>query len=172
MKLKKLPKLISAVLAVLLLVACTPTEPDVCGVLNELCAVFPEEAGKYILYSSYEHEGYTLADGDIVGRLYTGRFEPPSCFERIESYAVRLPLDDSGFEIHVIKCLNLSDTEELSDLLMRRIDSIRSSEIREYAPESYEKYFNSAEIYVKGKYVFLLATPDNYAVKRQIKRIL
>ena len=64
-----------------------------------------------------------------------------------------------------------SDTEEVSALLQKRIDRICNSEILEYAPESFEKYFRGAEIFVYKRAVFLLATPDNRAVKKEIKRV-
>ena len=114
--------------------------------------------------------GYTVFDGRSIGRLYIGRWEEPACFSVISEYAIRLPLDDSGFEIHAIRCVNLSDTEEISRLIRKRIDMLQNAEIKEYAPESYERYFVGAEVYVFGDTVFLLATPDNLSVKRLIRR--
>ncbi len=154
-----------------ILPSCAKKEQDICSILTRLCDIFPEEYGFSALYSDTEQEGFILADGDDLGRLYTGLFQPPSCYSRIEGFAIRLPMDDSGFEIHIIKCVNRSDTEEISALLMRRIDKITSSEIMDYAPESYEKYFIGAEIYIRGDMVFLLATPDNAKVKREIKTL-
>ncbi len=166
-------KFVCLILAlVMLLPSCAKKGPDICSLLLRLCDMFSDEYGPSVLYSSMEHDGFTVAGGDSIGRLYTGLFESPSCYSRIEGFAIRLPLDDSGFEIHIIKCVNRSDTEEISSLLMRRIDSITSSEIMEYAPEGYERYFIGAEIFVRGDTVFLLATPDNASVKREIKSAL
>jgi hypothetical protein len=122
------------------------------------------------MYSDIEKDGFSVADGKMLGRLYNGKWEVPTCFLRISEYAVRLPLDDSGFEIHALKCLNASDTEEVSRLVRKRIDRLQSAEIKEYAPESFERCFVGAEVYVRGDIVFLLATPDNLSAKRIIKR--
>ncbi len=163
-------KIICLILALTaFLPSCSKNAPDICLLLTELCEDFSDECGPSVLYCSTEREGFITADGDDIGRLYTGRFESPNCYSRIKDFAIRLPLDDSGFEIHIIKCVNRSDTNEIAALLMRRIDSITSSEIMDYAPESYERYFISAEIFIQGDTVFLLATPDNANVKRKIK---
>ncbi len=155
-----------------ILPSCSNKDTPICEILTELCSLFPEEAGMALLLSTESHYNFKSASGSDIGRLYTGKFESPSCYDRISEFAIRLPQDDSGFEIHVIKCVNRSDTKEISELVMRRIDSIRSSEILDYAPEDYEKYFRGVEVYVCKSYVFLLATPDNAVVKRKIKTLL
>ncbi len=168
---KKIKLLCLFLALIALLPSCAKKERDICSLLLELCDIFSEEYGPSVLYSDAEHQGFTKSDGVTLGRLYTGLFEPPNCYSRIKSFAVRLPMDDSGFEIHIIKCVNRSDTEEISALLMRRIDSITSSEIMDYAPESYERYFIGAEVFTRGDTVFLLATPDNAKVKKEIKKL-
>ncbi len=157
--------------SVFLLFGCAPSETDICEVLSELSSLFPEEQ-KCVFYTSAERDSFKLADSKALGRLYMGKFETPGCYPRIKDFAIRLPLDDSGFEIHIIKCVNRSDREEIADMLMRRIDSVRSSEILDYAPENYEKYFIGAEVYTRGDLVFLLATPDNAEVIRKIKKLI
>ncbi len=151
--------------------SCSEKEPDIYGMLISLCEVFDEEYGTSLLYSDSEQEGFYTSSPEEFGRLFTGRIEPPYCFSRIAGYAIRLPVDDSGFEIHIVLCVNRSDAEEVSALLQKRIDRICGSEILEYAPESYERYYRGAEIYVYKKAVFLLATPDNRALKKEIKRL-
>ena len=152
------------------LCSCSKSPKDIYGLVKTLSESFDEDSGACIYYSDKEQVGYTVLDGRSLGRLYIGRWEEPACFSVISEYAIRLPLDDSGFEIHAIRCVNLSDTEEISRLIRKRIDMLQNAEIKEYAPESYERYFVGAEVYVFGDTVFLLATPDNLSVKRLIRR--
>ena len=151
--------------------SCSESKPDIYSMLVGLCDIFDDEYGPSLLYSDIETDGFHTASPEEFGRLFTGRIEPPYCFSRIAGYAIRLPVDDSGFEIHIVLCVNRSDTEEIAELLQKRVDRIRDSEIREYAPESYEKYFLGAEIYVYKSAVFLLATPDKKKKKKEIKRL-
>ena len=148
--------------------SCAKSPEDIYGLVVKLSDSFSEESGACVFYSDTEKDGFAVADGRELGRLYIGKWEEPYCFSRIRGYAVRIPLDDSGFEIHALKCVNVSDTEEVSRLVQMRIDRLQNAEIKEYAPESYERYFVGAEIYVRGDTVFLLATPDNRAVKKMI----
>ena len=150
--------------------SCQKSPENIYVLLTKISESFEDEAFASLMYSDTETDGFTVADGRTLGRLYDGRWEEPSCYNRISSYAVRLPLDDSGFEIHILKCVSLSDRSEVSALVQRRIDRLQNAEIREYAPESYEKYFVGAELYVKGDTVFLIATPDNEAAKKIIRR--
>ncbi len=117
-----------------------------------------------------QNDGLRVQSSEDFGFLYDGIFAPPVCYDRIENYAIRLSLDFSGFELHVIKCVNISDCEEVSAMLQRRVDKLQNAEIRDYAPEGYEICFTGATVYTKGRYVFLISTYDNEAVIKQIKR--
>lgn len=110
-----------------------------------------------------------LLDSEKFAFLYTGRYEALPCADRIVSYAVRLPSDMGGCEIHAVECVNPSDCEEIAVYMQMRIRSLRSSEMLSIAPETHEKCFLGAEIFTKGRFVFLLATPDNAAVKKAIE---
>jgi hypothetical protein len=131
---------------------------------------------KAIFYSDAtrkcENVDFDVLSGEDFGYLYDGVFKAPVCFNRIEGYAIRMPLDTSGYEIHVIKCVNISDSTEIEQMLLSRLERLQSAEILEYAPKSYEICFRGAIVYTCGRYVFLLATPDNEAMIREIKRIL
>ncbi len=139
--------------------SCRDKAVDIYTELTNMCGLYGDVYGRCVLYSDRESEGFTVSDGVLLGRLYTGKFEEPSCISRIEGFAIRLPLDESGFEIHIIKCFNRSDTAEIASLLMRRVDRVTSSEILDYAPETYEQHFRSAEVRVDGDRVYLLAVP-------------
>lgn len=154
-------------------VSCNVKSCDIYEFLTELCEAFDEGAGvgKGITYAenALTSLGIKQMAPERFGRLYTGRNEPPPCFSRIEGYALRLPSDESGFEIHIIRCVNRSDTAEVSNMLASRIEMLSSAEIRQYAPSTYLTYFENAEIYVRGRYVFLLATPNNEKCIKIIK---
>ena len=146
---------------------CGCDKTDIYGLMGEMCAYFDsngETDKKYVLMTDEN------SSAEKLGRLYTGLHEAPGCYQLITGYAVRLPADESGFEIHALRCRNRSDTEEVAELLRKRIKKISSSEIKEYAPESFEMYFAGSEIFVYRDTVYLLATPDNSAIKRIIKR--
>ncbi len=162
--------LLAFVFYILSLSSCQKSPENIYSLVIKLSESFGDENGYCLFYSDIETEGFSVADGEAFGRLYSGKWENPSCFSRITGYAIRLPLDDSGFEIHAIKCVNVSDTEEVSRLVQKRIDRLQNAEIKAYAPESYERYFVGAEVYVRGDTVFLLATPDNLSVKKIIKK--
>ena len=148
-----------------------------CEVLVRLCGVYGEVGNeRAVFYSDLtrkcENVGFEELSAEKFGYLYDGVFASPVCFDRIEGYAIRMPLDDSGFELHVVKCVNISDSGEVAGMLLRRVEKMQSAEILEYAPESYEICFRGAIVYTFGRYVFLLSTPDNQAAVKEIKRIL
>ena len=153
------------------------SDGDICRILTELCKVGGDGGENKAIF--YLDEAHKCENGDFrvlskedFGYLYDGIFSAPVCFERIEGYAIRMPLDDSGYEIHVVKCVNISDSVEVSQMLMRRVERMQSAEILDYAPESYEICFRGAIVYTRGRYVFLLATPDNEALVKEIKRLI
>ena len=154
--------------------SCGCDETDIYAVLDELCLYFSENGerdAKYILVTGKNAPaGYVEWSSDKFGRLYTGLYEEPGCFPLITGYALRLPSDESGFEIHVVRVRNRSDTEEVAALMRKRVQKISSSEIREFAPESFEMYFVGSEVFVYRDTVYLLATPDNVAAKRLIRK--
>jgi len=160
--------------ALFVLVGCGRNETDIYTVMNRLCLYYSEsseQTSKYTLISGKTApEGYVEWGADKFGRLYTGLYEAPACFPLITAYAIRLPSDESGFEIHAVRCQNRSDTDEVAALLQKRIKKISSSEIKEHAPESFEMYYAGSEIFVFHDTVYLLATPDNSAAKKLIRR--
>lgn len=160
------------ILSLTFITSCSERKVNTNDFLLYLCEIFSEDQKNAVLYGTQEQEDFKLMTPEDAGRLYLGRWESPNCYNRIQSMAVRLPLDDSGFEIHIIKGLNRSDSSELSALLQKRTDKIQNSEIKQYAPENYQEYYVGAEIYSYKGYIFLLATPNNRAVKKAIRAYL
>lgn len=171
--------LLSAIILSVCLSACggTPkaSAEELCLSLNEL---FPNTDRGAVMLSDKASEdesgsgGFSPLTDQAIGRLYTGLYEQPSCRSRIDACAVRLPIDESGFEIHVLCALNPSDVQEITALLDRRLQKMKTAEILQYAPDEYKPHYENAEIFTKRNYVFLLATPDNAAAKRLIREKL
>ena len=163
-------RLFCAVLALavclIALASCQVRTAEASELLTKLCDVFGSEdsAKKGTVYDAERS-----LSPERFGMLYTGKYDPPPCFSRIAGYAIRLPSNEYGFEIHVIKCVNRSDTTEISRMLSNRIQTLRSAEIREYAPDTYLRYFENATVFTKGKYAILLATPNNEKCIKIIK---
>ncbi len=153
---------------------CGRNETDIYTVMDKLCLHYSEnfeQTAKHTLISGETAPaGYVKWSAEKFGRLYTGLYEAPACFPLITAYAIRLPSDESGFEIHAVRCQNRSDTDEVAALLQKRIKKISSSEIKEYAPESFEMYYAGSEIFIYRDTVYLLATPDNAAAKKLIRK--
>lgn len=156
--------------------SCGRSDTDIYDAIYELCEAGGNAlCGDAVFYAdsrgASENEELRVRSDEDFGFLYDGVFKAPSCFDRIDGYVLRIPLDDSGFEIHIIKCVNLSDCDEVEAMLLRRANKMRNAEILEYAPKGYGECLKNAEVYKKGRYVFLLSTYDNEAVYKQIKKM-
>ena len=170
-----LKKILLFVLVILIFPICrcdSQQKTDIKTVMRELCALQSETKGVMYCRETAGEEDFFVLDEDNFGRLYSGKFAPPVCIDRINDYTVRLPVDDSGYEIHIIECLNRSDVGEVADMLRQRTEKIQNSEILEYAPENFEKYFRGATVLTYGRYAVLLATPDNEAAEKLLKKLL
>ena len=144
---------------------------DLLYALLEVCDGAESRGAVYCdIASETENEALRVLSNEEFGFLYLGKKEAPACIEGIEGYALRLPLDTDGFELHVIKCKSPAYAREAAKLLMLRVDKLKGAEILSYAPEGYELYFRGAQVRTKGCYAFLLATPDNSAVIDVIDR--
>ncbi len=173
-------RVISLILGVLAVCGCVIScsggdDVDIYEMLLELCETGGNAAqGDAVFYAdeegAEENDGFRVRSKEDFGFLYDGIFAAPACYDRIEGYAIRLPLDDSGFEVHIIECVNVSDATEVMMMLQRRVDKMQNAEILEYAPENYEICFRGAIVCSRGRYAFLVSTYDNEAVKEVIKR--
>ncbi len=177
---RKITAVLSAALCICFLAsACTGKEDDadIVQLLYRLCEVGGQGSEDTAAFyfddvTASKYDGLRVRSSEDFGFLYDGIFAEPVCYNRIENYAIRLPLDTSGFEVHIMRCVNLSDCAEVQAMLSRRLDKMQNAEIREYAPENYEICFTGATVYAEGRYVFLISTYDNEAVIKEIKRAL
>lgn len=173
-------RLVSLILGILTVCGCVLScsngdDADMYEMIYGLCEAGGNGAvGDAVFYADEEgaraNDGLRVRSKEDFGFLYDGVFAAPACFDRIEGYVIRMPLDDSGFEVHIIRCVNVSDCAEVSAMLQRRVDKMQSAEILEYAPENYEICFRGAIVYTRGRYAFLISTYDNEAVRELIKR--
>ncbi len=154
--------------------SCSAKEVSALELCAAVDALFLQEDRGAIFYSSRQIANIPSEEltPSLLGRIYTGRYQQPDCCDRISECAVRLPLDESGFEVHVAVALNLSDVPELTRLLEKRLKRMTSNELLQYAPEEYERNYATAELYTVGRYVILLATPDNALAKRTVRSML
>lgn len=103
---------------------------------------------------------FNRLDTRRAAQLYDGMDPVPLC----DGYAVCLSPRDRVYEIHIYRCSATDRTGELEKILRRRIELLQSPDVYLYDPEGYEEIVNAAAVYRKGKYVCLLATPDNDGV--------
>ena len=93
-------------------------------------------------------------------------------FDGVEEYAVCLSDGTHGMEIHIFYMESPSDARNMQKLLLRRVQLMKRRSLYLYAPEAYERYFSSASVYRKGRFVMLLATGENERVWDRIKTYL
>lgn len=106
-----------------------------------------------------------------LGYLYSGTREEFEDFQRIRDFSIRLSCEISVFEIHVIEAIHASDARILAEAMSRRASKLNETIAFEKASGRIS-CASGADVYVKGKYVFLLATPDNQAAIDAIEKIL
>lgn len=115
----------------------------------------------------YDHR----EESAFLAALY-GEEEKPEIFSSVEECTIVLSKNDGGFEIQILKMRHLSQVREGERLLRQRMELLQSAEMRNYLGQRYEDYIASAVIFVKGRYVFLLATGDNERALRCIEKNL
>ncbi len=124
------------------------------------------QCSQYVKNEKEFAKGYISEES--FNNMYTGNQIELSEWDMIDQF--RLVVSDSSnlFEIHVIKAVNISDTEIIKKLVEKRAALIEN--FRKTA----SGYFtaNKADVYVKGKFVFLLVTPDNEKAIKIINKSL
>lgn len=118
-----------------------------------------------------EMESRSYLSHKLAGIIYYGKkSENVRELNLLSDFVIRLPDDQSAFEIHVLKVKNLSNREEVIELCQRRIKMLQKSEVYLYVPEAYEENIAGATVYTKGNFVILLITPDNQKAINAIER--
>ena len=97
--------------------------------------------------------------------------ESAKVLDMADSFAIRLALVRSPYEYAVIKAKSTDGTDEIAKILAYRIDAARTLANR-IGSEEEKAIANSAEIYVRGKYVILVMTDDNKSILNSAKKAI
>lgn len=175
----------------LLLVSCAESADIPSDIAAKLMLLYPEKSESCSVYidsaSEYE-EGY-LSREDLT-YLYCSESAPESAAEALDctdGWAIILSGGTELFELHVFRVRNRADADLVAKMLYRRVKMFRSYDFysavekeenrpnliggnRLFGGYSYGKdslfgdtpyVAANSMVYVKGRYIFLLATPDN-----------
>lgn len=132
--------------------------------LEELTGLYPDIPETESVYLSGKEEtekGY-LSEQDAAF-LYLGEYGSLPEWSMIDDFAVRIPDRPQVYELHVFHAANAADTEAVCKLLCHRADLLEAYFRNPEKTGGLDYSAYRAEVYVKGSYVFLLATPDNDA---------
>lgn len=157
---------ICLVLCLLVLSGCGK-ERSVDELAGHLMNVYPSlpPCSEYIKNGEPYTEGY-LSPEDF-SYLYVGEKERLPEWDLIEEFRIVLSDTTVPFELHIIKVISATDTDEIAKLLSRRAELIRLHNKTEGDYLAYEPY-----LYTDGRYAILLVTEDNDIAKAVLKRLL
>ena len=128
----------------------------------------------YIYYSDAEEGSENVLDYGTMGFLFYGEYDYEiTLLDLVEEYALAMPSGQFSFEIDIVKAKSTAAAGQVKALLQSRFDvreSMRDVFIA-YMP-SQVSVLDSAEIWVMGKYVILIATSDNAPAKDAITALL
>ncbi len=146
-------------------------QTDCSALLKELTALYPDMPASDSVYLSGKAEGEQgfLSETD-ASFIYTGVYGTLPEWELIDSYAIRLPDRPQVYEIHIVKVKNETDADTVCKMMCHRADLLHKYFLAQTEGGDYDYSRYQAEIYSKGSYIFLLATPDNEVAKKCIEK--
>ena len=168
---------------VLVLVGCTTAcgdketaEPSAHELLDVCLALydFDDMYKPSIYYSDAEEGSDNRIDDGYLSYIFCDEYDVEiKAMPLIDEYALALPTGLSTYEIDVIKAKSAASAGEIKALFENRaaIKAKTRGELENYNAEMLP-VLDGCEIYVKGKYVFLLTTDDNSAAKAAIDGLL
>ncbi len=168
---KKICFLVAVMLTfVVFLTSCSSGAVDCGTLLQDICKLFPDMPASESIYLSDQANGTSAMSEQDAAHIYKGEYGTLAEWAMIDSYAVRLPDRAQIYEIHILKVKNDADTETVSKLLCQRADLLAKyfSDPEKAGEFDYSAY--RADVYMKGQYVFLLATPNNASVIELIEK--
>ena len=154
----------------ILLVACSGKTTDCNTLMEQICGLFPDIPATESMYLSDTSQGGIEMSEQDAAHIYTGEYGTLAEWAMLDSYAVRLPDAPQIYEIHILKVKNDSDVETVSKLLCQRADLLAKYFADPAKTGEYDYSGYRAEVYQKGQYVFLLATPNNASVIELIEK--
>ncbi|MDY4433597.1 MAG: DHHW family protein [Candidatus Flemingibacterium sp.] len=143
---------------------------DVCLALYD----FDDMYKPSIYYSDAEEGSDNRIDDGYLSYIFCDEYDVEiKAMSLIDEYALALPTGLSTYEIDVIKAKSAASAGEIKALFENRaaIKAKTRGELENYNAEMLP-VLDGCEIYVKGKYVFLLTTDDNSAAKAAIDGLL
>ena len=167
----------------LVLVSCTTAcgdkataEPSAHELLDVCLALydFDDMYKPSIYYSDAEEGSDNRIDDGYLSYIFCDEYDVEiKAMPLIDEYALALPTGLSTYEIDVIKAKSTASAGEIKVLLENRaaIKAKTRGELENYNAGMLP-VLDGCEIYVKGKYVFLLTTDDNSAAKAAIDGLL
>lgn len=167
----------------LVLVSCTTAcgdketaEPSAHELLDICLALydFDDMYKPSIYYSDAEEGSDNRIDDGYLSYIFCDEYDVEiKSMSLIDEYALALPTGLSTYEIDVIKAKSAASAGEIKALFENRaaIKAKTRGELENYNAEMLP-VLDGCEIYVKGKYVFLLTTDDNSAAKAAIDGLL
>ena len=167
----------------LMLVSCTTAcvdketaEPSAHELLDVCLALydFDDMYKPSIYYSDAEEGSDNRIDDGYLSYIFCDEYDVEiKAMSLIDEYALALPTGLSTYEIDVIKAKSAASAGEIKALFENRaaIKAKTRGELENYNAEMLP-VLDGCEIYVKGKYVFLLTTDDNSAAKAAIDGLL
>ena len=171
------------VIFTLVLVSCTTAcgdketaEPSAHELLDVCLALydFDDMYKPSIYYSDAEEGSDNRIDDGYLSYIFCDEYDVEiKAMSLIDEYALALPTGLSTYEIDVIKAKSAASAGEIKALFENRaaIKAKTRGELENYNAEMLP-VLDGCEIYVKGKYVFLLTTDDNSAAKAAIDGLL
>ncbi len=149
---------------ILFSVSCGGTAKNCSSLLDALTALYPDIPATETLYrKDGEETGFRTLSEQDAAFLYLGDYGAMPEWSLIDDYAVRIPDRPQVYELHVFRVGNVSDAEAVCKALCHRADLLEAYFRNPEKTGDYDYTSYRAEVYVKGNYVFLLATPDNAA---------
>ena len=156
--------LIAIVITLILLTGCNRREPTATDVMAKLLSQ-PSVPPMTVFFEGAmpENDGYLpLIEEE---KLYGG--QSPSALA--DEYSIALCKDDEVYEIHVFHSLDGEKAEQIENILRRRQTILQKQENYLYDPDNPGA---QATVWRKGKWVCLLVTNDNEAVKELLLKII
>ncbi len=169
----KIRAVVFVLLLILILSACTDkTLSEPTDILARIMELYPECGRGVVYFSEAEQYEKGWLDSDIACYMYTGKHGSLELFDRIEKYAVRISSGIEVFEVHIFEMMSEDDVSDAEKVFDSRIKMMQSSEMEIYDYDGYYNTIVSAQVYSRGRYVFLLITSDNNAAREVIERVM
>ncbi len=163
----KIIALTVALSAVTSLLSCKNSSLSADDLAYRLLNLYPDipPCTQYIKNGDEYSTGYISSDDFTF--LYLGEKVCLPEWDLIDSFRLIMSNSTEFFEIHIIKLKNSTDSEEVAKLLNRRKRLIGL-----YIAEDPDFPARAPELFIRGKYLVLLATYDNQSALKLLNKLL